>query len=121
MPPVEWYFGYAHIDIVVHILHGKNDRRKVMEMFNVEFTMPPSDLAKLLVALENAGRDLLTLEHSEPCDNFFVSGGGNPFNDQTFNHYWRSCMKTAEEFGIRYFAPSKGRSVFVEEYTRVHK
>lgn len=119
--PARWHFGYHNLDVRVIHLHGKTDRRKVLEMYNVEYTMPPSDLTKLLVAHENCGRDILTIEHPEPCDNVFVSGAGLPFNDQTFCHYWKSCMRTAEEFGIRYFAPSKGRTIFVEEFTRVHK
>ena len=121
MPPVKWHFGYHNIDVKIIHMHDKSDRRKVLEMYNVEYIMPANDLAKSLVAHELCGRDVLTMEQEEPCESVFVSGGGNSFNDQTFNHYWRICMKTAEEFGIRYFPPSKGRMIFVEEFTRVHK
>ena len=120
MPPGKWHFNYHNIDVRVHHLHDKNDRRKVLEMYNVEYIMPRNDLTKTLVAHENCGRDVLTMEHPEPSHNVFVSGAGLTFNDQTFAHYWKTCMKTAEEFGIHYFPPSKGRMIFVEEFTRVH-
>ena len=119
--PVQWLYESSTTDVMVHILHGKNDRRKVLELFKLVLTLQHSDQTKVLIAFIRGGRELLTLEQPEPCPNFFVSNWGNAFSDATFQHYWTICMKTAKEFGISYFPPNKGRTVFIEEYTRVHK
>ena len=117
---MEWLYEASTTNGVVHIVHGKNDRRVRREEFNVVLNLQPSDQTKVLIAFMRAGRELLTLEQPEPCPNQFVSGYGNAFSDATFQHYWGTCMKTAKEFGISYFPPNKGRTIFIEEYTKIH-
>jgi len=117
----EWLFDWRDTDIKVHVMHGKNERRMVRELFNVVVTMPRNDHTKLLLAYIRGCRPLMTLEDPDPCPNLFVSDAGNTFSDATFVHYWAKCMKTAQEFGIQYFPPSKARNIFIEEYTEVHR
>lgn len=117
----EWLYGASTTDVMVHIIHGKNDRRLARELFKVSLRLQPSDQTKVLIAFIRGGRELLTLEQPEPCPNLFVTGYGNAFNDATFQHYWVNCMKTAKEFGISYFPPNKARTIFIEEYTKVHQ
>ena len=71
-----------------------------------------------------AGRELLTLESAYPARTMFVTEakeGGNAFSPSTLVHYWSTTMsRTAGDFGLEYFPPSKARTTFVEEFSLEH-
>ena len=86
----------------------------------MQVDVPDGLLKKLLLAHIIGGRQLMTLERAVPSNRLFVNDRGRPFNDSTFDHYWQKAMTTAAPFGLKYFPPSKARTIFVEEYTSVH-
>lgn len=109
---VTWpYFDYANTRLEFCIVHGKQDRRAIRDAYRVRFVVPHGDLLKLLLAHIVRGRALLTLEQEEPSMRLFVTDGGNSFCNSTFVQYWEKAMKTAQEFGIKYFPPSKGMCI----------
>lgn len=83
--------------------------------------IPDTPLLKLWLAHILEGRNLLTLESSDPARTMFVSEAGNSFSPSTLVHYWDTSMRrTATAYGIEYFSPSKARTIFVEEFSRLH-
>ena len=116
-----WHFNYDASALRFHIVHGKNDRRMTRQDFQIRFDLPASDLAKLLLAHIKAGRRILTLEDPSPSHRLFVNDQGKPFNDSTFVQYWGKSMVTARPYGLKYYPPSRARTIFVEEYTAVHQ
>ena len=87
----------------------------------MQLTIPNGPLLKLLLAHIVEGRALLTLEDPLPARTLFVNDKGNAFTASTLVQYWAKVMKrTAVQHGLEYFCPSKARTVFVEEYTKLH-
>jgi hypothetical protein len=87
----------------------------------VELVIPDSLLLKLWLAHIVEGRELLTLESPFPARTMFVSEGGNSFTPSTLVHYWSTTMRrTAAEHELEYFRPSRARTIFVEEFSKMH-
>ena len=116
------FFGYATTNLVMVVVHGKNDRRGVG--VDLEFTLPRGDFTKLLLTHMHKGHGTLTLTQHPPQTRLFVTKGGKAFlNDSTFTQYWQTLVTKcpiANDLGIKYFAPNEARRMFVEEYTSLH-
>jgi hypothetical protein len=80
----------------------------------IEYTIPPGLLTDVLLAHIQHGQPFLTELLPKKNIMMFNSNAGNPFNDQTFNHYWEGLMGRS---GQQYFPPSLARTVFVDRYT----
>lgn len=111
-------FGYRDKCLKLTIRHGKTDRQVKRDMFRVVVGIPDSDLAKLWMTHIISGRSLLTLECPSPPPTMFMSGYKNPFVASTLIHWWKDTMRTTSI--LNYFPPSKARTIFCDEFRRVH-
>jgi hypothetical protein len=101
------------------VVHGKNERTG--GGIDLDYLLPEGLATKLLAVHILEGRELLA-PHTDSGQEarLFVTNAGNPFNNATFAHYWRTLMgncSVAERMGIQYFPPNLARTSFVEEYT----
>lgn len=120
-----WGTGYASTSVTLHIVHGKNDRRPCRDAYRINFPLPRGKCTKLLIRHITEGFRILnkeTVEDPPRTREFLFSPKSNvPFSDSTFCQYWKRVMlSTARPFGLAYFPPTKARTIFVEEYVRVH-
>jgi len=53
-------------ELMLHIVHGKNDRRPTKELYQICFKIPKGDLHNLWMTHMFEGRPLLTLSHGNP-------------------------------------------------------
>lgn len=119
-------------------------RRTSKASYMQQFVMPDCPFSKLLLAHIKQGRGVMLLEKEEPTVRLFVSRKGNPFSgkmshiyklatsflliiiipltciDATLCHAWTSIMRDAPLFGLKYFSPSSGRTIFFQHYCDVH-
>lgn len=104
---------YATTKVTCIIEHGKNEFRKSGSA--LQYDLPRGDITKLLLWHINFGHKTLTLEQSKQTTALFVKRSGEAFNScSVFTQYWGTVMTGS---GIPYFAPSCGRTIFVEGYT----
>jgi hypothetical protein len=98
--------------IAVH--HKTSDNKGIPP---IQYTFPPGLLTDVLLAHIHHGQAILTQILPKKNIMMFSSNAGNPFSDQTFNHYWEGLMARTNQ---RYFPPSLARTVFVERYIGAH-
>jgi len=119
----EWYFGYKQKKISSYVVHGKTEFRSAGGV-NLDYDLPRGPLTKLLLAHMSEGHTLLTQEKITPVPSLFVTTTGIAFSaPPLFTQAWKRIMincPIAARLGLKYFAPSAARTVFVEGYTSTH-
>lgn len=112
-----WYeeeFGSGTISL--HIVHGKNDRRKSRAAYKVSFNIPEGQLTQMLRAHIRQGIHVLT--RGIPPTKLFVRPTGRPFDKSSLSTYWTAAiMGTAGRFQLGKMPPSHFRTLFVENFT----
>jgi hypothetical protein len=103
--------GEEPLSVRVIAIHHKTSENKGIAP--IEYTIPPGLLSDVLVAHIKHGQPFLNELLPKKNIMMFMSNAGNPFNDQTFNHYWEGLMARS---GQRYFPPSLARTSYVERF-----
>jgi hypothetical protein len=108
-------FGLGTIKL--HIVHGKNDRRRSRAAYNVQFDIPDGDLVMLLRAHIRLGSSILA-NNGDPPTKLFVRASGTPFSKSSLSQYWSNkVMDTARQFQISPVPMQYFRTLFVENFT----
>ena len=84
------------------------------------YHFPSGPLTKLLLAHIKEGHRLITQCTGTEPPQLFISSAGNPFTDATFTQYWTQIMSSSTARGQRPFPPSLARTMFIEEFTKIH-
>ena len=93
--------------------HHKNDRRGSNQVLC--YDLPPGPLTQLMLVHIKEGHGVLTrfFRHAQP--HLFMSTSGLAFNDVLFAQWWHGFYHNLH--GPKpYFPPSKGRTLFVENF-----
>lgn len=112
-----WHLGGKRI--MLHVVHGKNDKRIVKASHDISFFIPHGDFFKLLMAHIMFGHDVISM--GMPIEELFFSCGMMRFSNATFTQYWEKLMGwDGSTFGLSYFPPSFARKIFIEDYMATH-
>lgn len=111
---------YESTSIVTHVIHSKTERHSSEEL---SYLLPRGTMTVLMLLHVRMGHMLLTQEIVPAIPNLFLKRNGCFNSPPVFTQYWQRLMTTcpiARELQLAYFAPQKGRTVFVEGYTSMH-
>lgn len=104
---------YSTTKVTCIIEHGKNEFRGCGSA--LQYDLPRGDITKLMLWHIHYGHKTLTLEQGKQTTELFVKRTGAAFQSAPeFTQYWGTVMTGSN---VPYFAPSAGRTIFVEGYT----
>ncbi len=102
-------------EVVVRYIapHHKNDRRGSNQVLS--YDLPAGPLTQLMLIHIREGHGVMTHTYKHAQPHLFMSGSGMAFTDVMFANWWHGFYHS-HKGPLPYFPPSKGRTLYVENF-----